>query len=334
MRGDLQTALAQAQHLMTLAQKSQDAALLVEAHWALGFTLSMMGNFAQGYEVLKQGAALYIPEEQRSLANVYGFDPGGGCLNWMADDLWFLGYPEQALQMIEEGLTLANGLSHPFSLCFALIYAGYIHFHLHEWRLAQERAEAVITIATEHEFPHWVQYGQMVRGYTLAHQGQAEEGIVEIHRGLAGQRAAGTEAGRAFFTLFLAEAYEKAGQPKEGLSILAEALAFADRTEERFYEAELYRLKGELTLQKSPGSGVRSPESGAEECFLKAIDIARKQQAKSWELRATTSLARLWQQQGKHHAARNILSEIYNWFTEGFDTADLREAKALLEELE
>ena len=348
MRGDLQTAFAQAQHLLTLAQRAQDTAPLVTAHWALGFNLGMIGNFAQGYEILKQGATLYVPEQHRSLADIYGFDPGGGCLNWMADLLWFLGYPEQARQTIARGLTLARGLVHPSSLCFALVYASYIHFHRHEWQLTQEHAEAVIGIATEHEFPHWVQYGQMVRGYALAYQGRAEEGIAEIYRGLAGQRAAGTEAGRSVFPYLLAAAYGQAERFEEGLNILTEALAFVDRTEERFYEAELYRLRGELTLKKSsvrrpvsevPNTQHPTPsihaevEREAEECFLKAIEVARRQRAKSWELRAATSLARLWQQQGKKQEAHQMLADIYNWFTEGFDTKDLQEAKALLEEL-
>ncbi len=337
MRGDLQTALAQAQHLFTLAQRAQDTAPLVTAHWALGFNLGMIGNFAQGYEILKQGATLYDPEQHRSLADVYGFDPGGGCLNWMADLLWFLGYPEQARQTMARGLTLAHGLVHPSSLCFALIYASYLHFHRHEWQLTQEHAEAVIGIATEHGFPHWVQYGQMVRGYALAYQGRAEEGIAEIYRGLEGQRAAGTEAGRSFFPYLLAAAYGQAEHFEEGLSILTEALAFVDRTEERFYEAELYRLKGELTLQQFnfQDSKFKDTDSQgeAEACFLKAIEIAESQKAKSWELRASTSLARLWQQQGKHKEAHQMLSTVYNWFTEGFDTKDLQDAKALLDEL-
>jgi predicted ATPase len=332
MRGDLQTALAQAQHLFNLAQRTQDSASLAVAHWALGFNLGLMGDFSQGYEILKQGATWYVPEQHRSLADVYGFDPRGGCFNWMADLLWFLGYPEQARRTMERGLTLAHGLAHPSSLCFALVYASYSHFHRHEWQLTQEHAEAVTDIATEHEFPHWVQYGQMVHGYALAHQGQAEEGIAEIYQGLAGQRAAGTEGGRSFFQYLLAAAYGQAKQPKEGLNILTEALAFVDRTEERFYEAEMYRLKGELTVQSQVESH-KSKVEDAEACFLKANEVARCQKAKSWELRATVSLARLWWQQGKQKEAHGMLAEIYGWFTEGFDTKDLQEAKALLEEL-
>jgi len=176
-------------------------------------------------------------------------------------------------------------------------------------------------------------YGTLWRGSALAEQGQVEEGIAQMQQGLAALRATGTEQGRTGHVIMLAAAYAKVGRVEEGLSVVAEALAFVDKTGERVSEAELYRLKGELTLQKSPEPGVRSPKSGAEECFLKAIEIARRQQAKSLELRAVMSLSRLWQQLGKKEEARQLLAEIYGWFTEGFDTKDLQEARALLEEL-
>jgi predicted ATPase len=172
----------------------------------------------------------------------------------------------------------------------------------------------------------------VLRGWALAEQ--REEGIAQIRQGMAAYQAMGTELGQSYFLAYLAEAYRKGRQAEEGLSVLAEALAAVDRTGERVYEAELYRLKGELTLQQSSMQRlVSGVQKEAEECFWKAIEIARHQQAKSLELRASMSLARLWQQQGKHHAARNTLSEIYGWFTEGFDTKDLQEAKALLDEL-
>jgi predicted ATPase len=171
----------------------------------------------------------------------------------------------------------------------------------------------------------------------VAVQGQAEDGIKQIHQGLATTRATGAELNRPYHLALLAEAYGKAGQGEEGLPALAEALDLVNKTGERWYEAELHRLKGELTLAQSrvhrPPSTVHNPQSEAEECFRKAIEIARQQRAKLWELRAVMSLARLWQQQGKKDEARQQLAEIYGWFTEGFDTKDLQEAKALLEDL-
>jgi predicted ATPase len=202
----------------------------------------------------------------------------------------------------------------------------------------QARAEAALALATEQGFAVLLAQGTTLRGWALVEQGQREEGIARIGQGLTAYQATGTEAHRPPNLANLAEAYGKVGRVEEGLNALAEALAVVDRTEERYYEAELYRLKGQLTLQKFQVSGSKSqvensPESEAEECFLKAIEIARKQQAKSLELRAVMSLSKLWQQQGKRDEARQMLAEIYNWFTEGFDTADLKEAKALLKEL-
>jgi predicted ATPase len=205
-----------------------------------------------------------------------------------------------------------------------------------------------MTLSTEQGFPLWAAWGTMLRGWALAKQERAEEGTSQIRQGMATFRATGAEVSRDYLPALLAEAYEKAGQVEEGLSSLAEALVAVDNSGERWYEAELYRLKGELTLQKEfkvQGSKFQVPNTQhptpstqateeAEKCFLKAIEIAQKQQAKSLELRATVSLARLWQSHGKHPAARDMLSAIYHWFTEGFDTKDLQEAKGLLEDLD
>jgi predicted ATPase len=261
--------------------------------------------------------------------------------------LWFLGYPDQAQQRSHEVLILAQELSHPFSLTYALDLAARLLSDRREGQAAQERAEAVIALSIEQGFQFYVAAGTIRRGWALAEQGQVEEGIAQMQQGLAAFRATRSEV-RPYLLALLAEAYRQGGQAEEGLAVLAEALALMDKSGERNYEAEMYRLKGELTLQKLSVTScqllVTNPqhltpstqaevEQEAEECFLKAIEIARRQQAKSLELRATTSLARLWQQQGKHHAARNTLFAVYNWFTEGFDTKDLQEAKKLLEEL-
>src|SRR5262249_47474511 len=163
----------------------------------------------------------------------------------------------------------------------------------------------------------------------LAEQGRKGEGTAQIRQGLAAFDATGAVMGRSYYLALLAEAYGKAGQPEEGLAVLAEAINQVQKTGERYWEAELYRLKGELSLK----SGARSPESEAEPCFLKAIEIAQRQQVRSLELRATMSLARLWQQQGKTKEAHEMLSEVYSWFTEGFETKDLQEAKALIDSL-
>jgi predicted ATPase len=280
------------------------------------------------------------------------------CLFYAAHNLWFLGYPAQSLKRSQEAVALAEELSHPFSLAYALGNAALIHLLRREEQLARERAEVVMSLATDQGFPYALAIGTMVRGEALTHQGQVEEGIAQMQQGLAAYRAMGTELRLTWALALLAEAYGKGGQVEEGLSVLAEALATVDSTGERFYEAELYRLKGELTLNQSsvqrlvssvehphsarplrrgafrlpPPSG-GNPQLEAEACFLKAIEIAQKQQAKSLELRAVMSLSRLWQQQGKQREAHGMLADVYGWFTEGFDTKDLQEAKALLAEL-
>jgi predicted ATPase len=213
-----------------------------------------------------------------------------------------------------------------------------LHHHRREEHGTKEQAEAAIALSTEHGFAQRMAMGTMLRGWALAEQRQGEEGIAQLRQGLTAYRSTGAELMRPYFLALLTEAYGKIGQVEEGLGALAEALALAHKNRERWYEAELYRLKGKLLLAQEgfrlQAEGCREKTEKAEECFLKAIDIARKQQAKSLELRATVSLARLWQRQGKHHEARSTLSEMYNWFTEGFDTKDLQEAKALLDSLE
>jgi predicted ATPase len=193
----------------------------------------------------------------------------------------------------------------------------------------QECAEAAISLATDQGFPHWRAQGVVLRGWALVQQGQAQAGIEQINQGMMVYCATGAALGRANYLALLAEAYGTTGQPEAGLTVLTEALALVDKTGVRWHEPELYRLKGELLLHQSAGNATE-----AETCFHHAISIAQNQSAKSWELRATTSLARLWQQQGKIQEARDLLAPIYNWFTEGFDTADLQEAKALLDELD
>ena len=190
-----------------------------------------------------------------------------------------------------------------------------------------------MTLSTEQGFPFWLAQGTIVRNGVLAEQGQVEEGIARMQQGLAAFRAMGAELVRIVHLPWLAAAYAQAGQVEEGLSVVVETLAAVEKTGERVSEAELYRLKGQLTLQSSVQGLVSRVPKEAEECFWKAIEVARHQQAKSLELRAVMSLARLWQQQGKTKEAHRMLSEIYHWFTEGFDTKDLQDAKALLDEL-
>jgi predicted ATPase len=296
--------------------------------------------------------ALYDSQQHHSLF-VYGFDPQVYCLSRLITSLWALGYPDQALQRSQEALTLAQELAHPHSLAFALGFTAELHQRRRDRQAAQAQAEALISLSTDQGLSLWLPRGIIIQGWVLSEQRQGEEGIAQIRQGLTAYRTTGAMLWRSYHIALLAEACRREGQTEEGLTVLAEALAHVDRSGEHHHEAELHRLKGELTLQqesqKSKVKGQKakietSPQplapntqatvvQEAEEGFLKAIEVARKQQAKSFELRATMSLARLWKEQGKKSEARQILAEVYGWFTEGFDTKDLQEAKALLEEL-
>jgi TOMM system kinase/cyclase fusion protein len=332
-RLELRTARELGEHLLTLAQHVGDPALLLEAHYALGNTLNCQGEFAPAQVHLAQGIALYDPQRHQAHAVRYGQDPGMFCRAYAALTLWYLGYPDQALQRSREALTLARELAHPFSLGLALCFAAILHQFRREGPLAQEQAEVGIALATEQGFAVLRANGTIFRGWALAQQsaepgigqGLREEGMAQIQQGLAAWRATGSETFRPYGLALLAEASAQAGQREAGLSLLAEALVVANDTGERRWDAELYRLKGELLLAHTGESDLE-----AESCFGQALDIARRQEAKSWELRAAMSLSRLWQRQGKRTEARELLAPIYGWFTEGFDTADLHEAKALL----
>jgi TOMM system kinase/cyclase fusion protein len=328
VRPELQTAHALGEQLLTLAQQSQDSAMLVAAHRALGVTLFYRGETTFAYTHFVQGMALYDPQQHRAAVFLYGDDSGVICHGLSALTLWLLGYPDQGLARSQEAVTLAQQIAHPFSLGYALSFATMCHQFRREVRFTQERAEATIILTTDQGFPLWRARGAMLCSWALAHQGQAQERSEQITQELRSHRATGSELLLSYFLALLADAHGIRGEPEAGLTTLAEALALVDTTGERWYEPELYRLKGALLLQQNSDN-----QAEAETCFHHAIAIAQNQQAKSFELRAATSLARLWQSQGKREEAHDLLAPIYGWFTEGFDTADLREAKALLEEL-
>jgi predicted ATPase len=329
VRAEYQTAHALGEQLLTLAQQAQDPVVLVASHSALGQTLLRLGAVAAAHMHFAQGIALYDSQQYRAAVFLYGGDAGVTCHSNAAWALWYLGYPDQGLVRSQEAVTLAQHVAHPFSLGYALILSVIFHSFRREVRLTQERAEALISLATEQRSPHTRAQGSVLRGWTLAHQGQAKEGIEQLTQGMMDYRATGAEGGQPYLLAILAETYGIRGEPEAGLAVLTEALTHVDTTGERWYEPELYRLKGELLLQKSSDN-----QDEAETCFQHALEIARHQQAKSLELRAATSMVRLWQQQGKRQEAHDLLAPVYHWFTEGFDTADLQDAKALLQELE
>jgi len=335
VRAEYNIARELGEQLVSLAQSAQDPALLIEAHTARGNTLSFLGELVLAREHLEQAIALYDPQQHRSHAFVYGTDPGVHSLSYATLALWLLGYPDQARKRSLEAFGLAQELSHPFSLAFALIHVLYVHRFSYEVEATQERAKELFALSTEHGFPITLAVGAAHQGWALAELGRGEEGILHIRQGIDTWRATGsTLFFQPFLLAMLAEAHGKAGLSKEGLTVLAEALAIVNKTGEHFWEAELYRLKGELTLQSEVQASQFKNQDEAEECFRRAIDITRRQNAKSLELRAVMSLSRLRRQQSNREEARTLLAEIFGWFTEGFDTADLKDAKALLDELD
>ena len=314
--------------LLELAEHTHDAALRLEAQRARGMTLYFLGDLMAARSHLEQGVRLYDPEQHRGHAALYGRDPGVDCQAYAALTLGLLGYPEQALAHMHTALTLAEQLAYPLSQGWVLAFTAWLHqFHRAD-RLTWEWSEAAIVLAHEHGFPQVSAMGVILHGWARAMQGAGAVGVAEMHQGLAAWQATGTEIARPSYLALLAEWYGRAGQGGTGLNVLAEARAAAQHRQERFYEAELYRLEGELLLAQSVD---RAAEAAT--CFQDALTIARQQQARWWELRAAISLSRLWQQQDKQAEALALLGPVYGWFTEGFDTSDLQEAKALLAEL-
>jgi predicted ATPase len=326
--GKPQQAREQAEEFLRLALRQEDAAPLVVAHRALGMPLYLMGEVAQAREHFAQGVALYDAQQHRMLAFSYVQDPGVAALVCDAWALWALGYPAQALRRSHAARRLAEELAHPLTLAYAFCHLAMFHQYRRDWEDAHQYAEAAIRVSREQSFPYWLEVGLICQGWARTTRCQFAELIPSMHEGMARYRATGAVMWVPYFLTLLAEVYDALGQVETGLPIVAEALDVAGQTGERWYEAETYRLKGTLLLrQPDPDT------SQAEACFQQAIAIARRQEAKSWELRAAASLARLWQAQDKLQDAHDLLAPVYGWFTEGFDTADLMDARALLDEL-
>jgi predicted ATPase len=328
-RGDLQTATQLGEQLLRLAEAQPDPALRLLAHYQLGNVLSWRGEPAVARTHLTQALALYDPQAHQALAVRYGTDLGVVSHSVLARALWPLGFPDQALQHSQAARTLAEDVAHPFSLTQALVYAAVVHQCRREALAVYAQAAAALTLATAQGFAQRVAWSTVLHGWALTMQGQGEAGLVEIRQGLAAELATGATLWQPYFLGLLAEAYGAGGHPEEGLHALAEALAVMDDTGLRYYAAELYRLQGALLLQQAVPDAAQ-----AEACFHQALVLARQQQARSWALRAAMSLARLWQSQGKRQEASDLLAPVYEWFTEGFDTADLQEAKTLLDQLQ
>jgi predicted ATPase len=324
--GEYQTALELGKEFLSLAEQNGDPAIVV-GHRLIGQPLFWKGDLPAARKHLEQVVSLYDPAQHRQLTWLYGQEPGMAGHAFLALTLWFLGYPDSALKQHEETLRLAREVSHAQSQAYALTFAA-MHLQIRgDCQGTRELAEKMTSIASEHGLPVWLAWGKILLGWTRAKQGQAAEGIREMQSGLKIMQNSGVRIFHSYYRCLLGEGYREAKQFDEGLRTLAEAVAFRGDMEEHFWEAEEHRLKGELlSLQ---GAGIAE----VEQSFQKAIELARKQSAKSLELRAVMSLSRLWQGQGKVAEGRELLAQTYGWFTEGFDTPDLQAAKELLEEL-
>jgi predicted ATPase/class 3 adenylate cyclase len=328
VRSQLHTARDLSETLLRLAQRADDPALAVIAHHALASTWLWLGALHAARLHVEEGLVRYTPDQRRAPVFRIGQDLGIGCRTYAAMALWLLGYPDQALVRLHDALALAHELSHPFSLAYARWVAAIVYQCRRDVPAVHEQAEAAVTLSTEQGFTLWVAVGTILRGWALAMQGQGEEGRAQVRHGIAAWRVTGAALLVPYLCTLLAEVSAHLGHPEDGLQTLAEGHTLVEQHEERWWEAEVYRLRGVLLLQQT----VAQLEE-AEAWLRRALDVARRQEAKSLELRAAMSLARLWQQQGKRAAAYDLLAPIYGWFTEGFDTADLQEAKALLDEL-
>jgi predicted ATPase len=277
---------------------------------------------------LEEGIARYTPDQRRAPLFRMGHDPGVSSRCWAARTLWLLGYPEQARARLHDALTLAHELSHPFSLASARMEAAMLYQWRRDMPAVHEHAEAAVALSTEQGFTLWAAWGTSLRGWARAMQGHGEEGLSQLRQGIAACRATGTALYVQYFCTVLADVAAHLGHPEDGLQALAEAHTLVEQHEDRWWEAEISRLRGVLLLRQRG-----TPQAEAETWLQRALDIARHQEAKALELRAAMSLGRLWQRQGKRAEAHELLAPIYGWFTEGFDTADLQEARALLAEL-
>jgi predicted ATPase len=309
-----------------LALKVGDTGIMMEAYRMAAETALYRGEFEAARNYWEQSLALFDPEKHYIHADIYGQNPGVALYSHGAMILWFLGYPDQAKKRIDQALNFARGLPHPFSRAFALCVCAMVLQCRNDVGMTKEITEEAIELSREQNLPLWLAWATGLRGWALFVQGHEENGIKQIFEGLAGSSATGTEIHRTYHLANLAKAYGTIGRVEEGLNALDEALSMAEKLEQRFYEAELHRLRGELLLLQG-GEGRERAESN----FSLSVEIAHRQGARSLELRAASSLCRLYRTQGAQGKGDlKQLEEILDWFGEGFNTADVKEARDLL----
>jgi predicted ATPase len=324
-RGEPELAMCLDEDLLRLSRQRNDRAGLVTAHLSSGRNLMYMGRFASSRSHFEEALALYDPISHRSLVH-QPIHPQIGVQGFLGLALFCLGFPDQALAQTNAAIIEARRLAHLPSFALSLSNGTRLLSLFAEPAALGELAEQLVAVATEQGFPFWRAQGTIYRGWVKVKKGDTAEGMSLLRSGSAAYRATGAEQWMPHYTGLLASACEIAGQIEDGLTQLDNALRIVERTGERWFAAELNRHKGQLLLRQGHSEA-------AEELYRKALNIAWEQEAKLWELRAAASLARLRRDQGRRAEARGLLAPVYGWFTEGFDTPDLKEAKALLDEL-
>jgi predicted ATPase len=328
VRGETDRSHRIAEELLDLAGRQNDAAILVAGHRAVGDSCLHRGQLALARLHLERGLALYDPSQQRSLTALFAENARVAMLSFLSLTYSLLGFPDQALVQSREAVSEARGSSHPISLAFALSVACRLHFVLDDAGMVAQLAEELVALTSEQRFAFFLAMGTAYRGWTLAEAGDAEAGVDLLRRGIEGFQASGAAWTLPFYLAQLAAAEAKRARFETGLGQLSDALVLTQKLGVRWFEAELYRRRGELMLTARPDA-----EAEAETEFRHSIAIARQQEAKLWEVRSAVTLARLWRRQGKGDEARDLLAPVYDWFDEGFDVRDLKDSKALLEEL-
>jgi tetratricopeptide (TPR) repeat protein len=327
VRAELDTGLSLSRRLVDLADQASDAVLKVEAHYSAGIIHHWRGEFVRARHHLTSAAEMYRTEQHKTHLAIYGQDPGPICLCRGAAVLWHLGYPDQAQAQMEDALRLADQLSHPFSRTYVLAWAAWLRILRREVAEAEQLIGLATWFAREQGYPYWIALMTQYEGWLLAQKGDPHLAIARLEKGLLETHAVGTRVTCAYASGLLGQELAKVGRASDGVHLIEQALDHVRTRQERWCEAELLRLQGEVLLT------VGLNDCNAEAAMRLATGRAQEQNAKGWELRATTSLARLWAEQGQRAKARDILGPVYHWFTEGFHTTDLKEARDLLETL-
>jgi predicted ATPase len=327
-RGELDIALDLTRKRLSVAEQLGDRALVMQVNENLGTVALWQGNFEEALSRLDTALSHYDPERARSIALIYGTDSAVVCNAYASWALWFLGYPDQARRRSEESVARARVIRLAICLVICLGFAYALHQVRRDAAATERFADECIAVSAEHQLPLWHTMGTMFRGWALAAQGRGDEGMAQLYEGVMGYQGMSMGLGARFMVALLAQTHLNAGKCDDGLAMLDGGLAMVGETEDRFCDAEIHRVKGELLLGTTPPDPV-----AAEPCFVTALDLARQHRARSLELRAAGSLARLWASNGQRVRGHDLLADVYGWFTEGFDTPDLQEATALLASL-